>query len=383
MLRIGVCTGRVDFGSYVEDLLKDILWEYGEWCVEKVSVESLLDDSGDWVWDYHIFCLDEQVLTQQEVKLVTCLKRMEPETSFILLEGSEEQGIGGVRYHLFAYHLKRMQQQDLETELVRQWKRANSALKSISIMTEGKRRNIPLEQVMYIESNNRKVLLHTPSDIYEYYEKMYVLEEMLREEGFVRCHQSYMVSKHYVTDYNSTEIYLNQIVLPIGRKYREQVYKVLGREIEDTDLEGVREADCEQDNPLMEKEKAAREQDKPLMKKEKTVCEQKKILTEKQGVLTGVAGGCQGTTICFRPEQRILIGRDRKTVDVVVNLPKVSRIHCVIVYHQQNNIYEITDFSRNGTYLSGGKRLVPDTAYCVKPGTRISFGDVDNIYCLG
>jgi hypothetical protein len=196
--------------------------------------------------------------------------------------------------------------------------------------------------------------LHTPSDVYEYYEKMYVLEEMLREEGFVRCHQSYMVSKHYVTDYNSIEIYLNQVVLPIGRKYREQVYEALGRKMED---------DTETDRELG--------------------CSSEKKATEKQGVLTGVAGGCQGITICFRPEQRILLGRDKNAADVVVNFPKVSRLHCTIIYHQQDNIYEIIDFSRNGTFLSGGKRLVPDTAYCVKPGTRISFGDVDNIYCLG
>ena len=88
-------------------------------------------------------------------------------------------------------------------------------------------------------------------------------------------------------------------------------------------------------------------------------------------------------SIEFRPEQKILVGRDEKVADIVVNLPKVSRLHCILVYHEKENTYEIMDVSKNGTYISGKQRLVADVSYCVKPGTKISFGDTDTEYCLG
>ena len=76
-------------------------------------------------------------------------------------------------------------------------------------------------------------------------------------------------------------------------------------------------------------------------------------------------------------------GGTEKVADIVVNQPKVSRLHCILVYHEKDNTYEIMDVSKNGTYISGKQRLVSDVSYCVKAGTRISFGDTDTVYCLG
>lgn len=348
MLKIGICTKRVDFENYVEDLLGGILCEYDDWSIERIPVQDLLERKKEKYPDYHIFCLDELLLQSHGMEPVMYLSRMRPEASVILLEGLEEKGIAGIRYHLFAYQMKRIKQQDLKTELIGQWQRANSVPHNLSVETDGKRILIPLEQIVYIESRNRRVILHTLQGDYEYYEKLYVLEELLAEDGFIRCQQSYMVSKRFVTDYNSTEIWLDQMNIPIGRKYKEQVYKAFGtkpRELSDEESEGK--------------------------------------VSEKQGVLTGVKGAYKGVTLYFRPEQKILIGRDGKVADIIVNLPKVSRLHCVIIYHEKDNTYEIVDFSKNGTYLSGGQRLVSDTTYCVQAGTEISFGDLDTVYRLG
>ncbi len=348
MLKIGICTKRVDFENYVEDLLGSILCEQDNWSIEMVPLSVLQERKLEKYLDYHIFCLDEQLLRLQGIEPVTYLSRVKPGSSIILLEGVEEKGITGMRYHLFTYQMKRMKQRDLKTELGRQWQRANHAPHSLSIEIDGEHILIPLEQIVYIESNSRRIILHTLQGDYEYYEKMYVLEELLEEDDFVRCHQSYIVSKRFVTEYNSTEIRLDQIGVPIGRKYKEQVYQAFGvvsRNFTDEKMQGN--------------------------------------ASEKQGVLIGVDGAYKGVTLYFRPEQKILVGRDGKVADIVVNLPAVSRLHCVIVYHEKDNTYEIVDFSKNGTYLSDGQRLVPDTTYCVKAGTELCFGDLDTVYCLG
>jgi len=235
----------------------------------------------------------------------------------------------------------------LREELSRQWKRANTSTHNLDIIMDGERISIPIEQIIYIESNNRRIVLHTTMGDYEYYEKMYVIEDLLKDNDLVRCHQSYIVSKRFVTNYNSTEIQLDEIAIPIGRKYKQDIYNAFNAK----------------NNRILN----ARE--------DKT--------TEKQGVLVCERGTCQGVALDFRPEQSILVGRDDKIADIVINLPKVSRLHCVIVFHEKDNTYEIVDFSKNGTYISGQQRLVSDISYSLKPGTKISFGDFDNLYCLG
>lgn len=348
MLKIGICTKRMDFEKYVEDLLGGILCEQEDWSIDMVPVSVLKSPKDEKSLDYHIFCLDVQLLQLQGIEPVAYLSRVKPGASVILLEGIEEKGITGIRYHLFTYQMKRMKQQDLKTELSRQWQYANQVPHSLSIEMDGERILIPLEQIVYIESNSRRIILHTLQGDYEYYEKMYVLEELLEQDDFVRCHQSYIVSKRFVTDYNSTEIRLDQIGLPIGRKYKAQVYQAFGMEFRKLPDEKMEEH-----------------------------------TSEKQGVLVGLTGAYKGVTLYFRPEQKILIGRDKNVADIVVNLPVVSRLQCVILFHETENTYEIIDFSKNGTYLSDGQRLVPDTTYCVKAGTQICFGDLDTVYCLG
>lgn len=345
MLRIGICTKRETFEHYMEDLLGNLLLGYDRWILESIPVSVLLEEEAGQFLDYHIFCLDEQLLQQRGIDPVTYLSRIRPEASILLLEGEEEKGFAGIRYHLFVYQMERMKRQDLKTVLDRQWHCVNSTPRSLAVELDGKPVFIPMEQILFIESSNRRIILHTLVGEYEYFEKMYVLEELLREDDFVRCHQSFIVSKRFVTGYNGVGIWLDQTILPVGRKYKEQIQKIFAAE----------------ENSLSDDGKQS----------------------EKQGVLFGVKGVYEGVTLQFRPEEKILLGRDGSAADIVVNLPSVSRLHCVIVYHETDNTYEIVDFSKNGTYLSGRKRLVPDTTYSVKAGTRISFGDCDNVYCLG
>ena len=346
MLKIGICTNRVEFKNYTEEVLKGVLCEYEDWMMEEISIQALLDKKRDEIMDYHIFCLDEQLLKNRGIEPIAYISRVRPDATFILLEGVAEKGIAGMRYHLFTYQIQRIRQQELKAELERQWKRANNISRNLDILIDGEMVSVPLEQIMYIESSNRRIVLHTTLGDYEYYEKMYVLEELLKED-FIRCHQSYMVSKRFVTGYNSVEIKLDEIAIPVGRKYKEQVYRAFDAT----------------PTPFMDV--------------------QKEKISEKQGVLVCERGLYKGSMLHFRPEQSILVGRDEKVADIVVNLPRVSRLHCVIIFHQQDNIYEIVDFSKNGTYISGQQRLVSDTTYLVKPGTQISFGDLDNVYQLG
>lgn len=347
MLKIGICTKRKNFGLYVKELLTSLLSDCEEWEVELVSAKAVLERKSSKFLEYHIFCLDDQLLTEQGIEPLAYISRLRPEASILMLEGVEEKRLGRIRYHLFVYQMQRMQQRDLKAELNRQWQNVNLAQRSLFVEMDGMRISVPIAGIIYIESSNRRIILHTVQGDYTYYEKMYVLEELLKEDGFVRCHQSYIVSKRYVTGYNSAEIELDRLTIPIGRKYKNIVHEAFS--------------------------------DEPVAMQE----EVESAATEKQGVLVGVKGACKGVSIEFRPEQKILVGRDEKVADIVVNLPKVSRLHCILVYHEKENTYEIMDVSKNGTYISGKQRLVADVSYCVKPGTKISFGDTDTEYCLG
>lgn len=69
-------------------------------------------------------------------------------------------------------------------------------------------------------------------------------------------------------------------------------------------------------------------------------------------------------------------------VDIQVNLPLTSRLHCEIVYHADLQEYDVTDYSSSGTYINGKQRLLQGITYTVKKGTALCFGDLETVYKL-
>lgn len=71
----------------------------------------------------------------------------------------------------------------------------------------------------------------------------------------------------------------------------------------------------------------------------------------------------------------IVIGKDANRCNIVLENDTVSRIHCVIKYDEETEIYTICDKSSNGTFLSDGTKLERDVETEVKSGTEIYLGE--------
>lgn len=87
----------------------------------------------------------------------------------------------------------------------------------------------------------------------------------------------------------------------------------------------------------------------------------------RQGVLRCIRGELGGASVIIDDGETIHIGRDPGKANFIINDEKISRLHCSIKYDANNNIFIITDFSKNGTVLGNGKRL--------------STGESTNVFC--
>lgn len=85
-------------------------------------------------------------------------------------------------------------------------------------------RDILSDDIYYIESSNRKVILYLNHEKIEYYDKISYLEGKLRPD-FFRIHKGYLVNMKYVEQYNRTEVRMkNGDSLPVSKyKYQDFV----------------------------------------------------------------------------------------------------------------------------------------------------------------
>lgn len=77
------------------------------------------------------------------------------------------------------------------------------------VQTGGQHIFVRLEEIVYAEVFNRKIMLHTLDGDIEYYGKMKELEEKAGE-NFYRPHRAYLVNLAFVRKYDAATIYLEK-----------------------------------------------------------------------------------------------------------------------------------------------------------------------------
>ena len=68
-------------------------------------------------------------------------------------------------------------------------------------------------------------------------------------------------------------------------------------------------------------------------------------------------GGIYAGAVILTDNVPIVIGRDPRLCNLILNGKRVSRKHCSIWYDFNKGMYAITDYSLNGVFTETGERL--------------------------
>jgi len=106
-----------------------------------------------------------------------------------------------------------------------------------------------------------------------------------------------------------------------------------------------------------------------------------KIRRRKQGAAICIKGEYKGAKFIIPGDEEITIGTDAAFSNVVLMADTaLSRKHCGISFEKGR--YYVTEYSANGTYKTGGKRLSPNRREKMYSGDSIYLGDKRNIFRL-
>ena len=82
-------------------------------------------------------------------------------------------------------------------------------VKPFGMMEGGKHITVSIEEIVYAEVFNRKIILHTLRGDIEYYGRMKELQKKVGED-FYRPHRAYLINFNYVRKYDAVTIYLEK-----------------------------------------------------------------------------------------------------------------------------------------------------------------------------
>lgn len=147
-----------------------------------------------------------------------------PEAQIIYVSGYSAYISDAYRTNHTWFLLKPVQQEDLDRALrcaVENLKaRASSAM---IIKADGRLHKIVPQEILYVESNLRKVHIVRRSGSIEMYGKMADIEREL-PPSFVRCHKSFLVNMAHIVELSANSItLLGGAVIPVSQRCRKQL----------------------------------------------------------------------------------------------------------------------------------------------------------------
>ena len=220
MLKIAICDDDERFARRLGKAVGDIVFARGEYEIVYFFDGGALRRS---VEAGEFFCqllfLDIHMGAPGGTELARWLRLRKVDVDIIFVTVSKEHVYECYTYKAFAYLLKPLSAERLAQELGRYLDEMEEAPGYLNVMIRGCEHRLPLERILYFESDVRKIRAHQEDGVLEFYGKLDEMERMLPEKEFFRCHQSYLVNRRFVTAIKRSGIELGREAVPVSRKY--------------------------------------------------------------------------------------------------------------------------------------------------------------------
>lgn len=209
-MNIAVC----DDEKILREQLQELLWNQEMSCKIE-SVDSYETGSGLLAARkrYDIIFLDIQMEGMNGIETARMLRKRNEEAVLIFVTGLKDYVFEAFDVAAFHYLLKPVQEEKFaevfERAVVEAEKSDQKEYGTKQLLIRRRNRSIKLEkaQILYVESRQRKVLIHTMQESLEAYATMNGLEKELGEQ-FYRCHRGYLVNLSCITGYTGDTITL-------------------------------------------------------------------------------------------------------------------------------------------------------------------------------
>lgn len=226
-MRIGVCDDEKNIRELISNKIKK---EYpnSEIVFFKSGEELLLESE-----DIDILLLDIQMPGRNGIEIARELRKKNKKTILIFVTAMEDYVFEAFDVNAFNYIVKPFNDNRFMDVLNKAINEYNSSCEAeqetsyVMVSNKGMHTKVKLDEIIYAEVFNRKVVIHKIDEEIEYYGKMSELES-LAGESFFRSHRAYLINLKYVEKYDAKTIYMEKgKVLMAKKNYPEFVKKYM------------------------------------------------------------------------------------------------------------------------------------------------------------
>ena len=222
MINIGICEDELHYRVNIKDMLGDILSTYSinYKIYEFSSGEELLSN---YPKDLDILIMDIQMKIINGMDTARKIREFDQNLEIIFMTSFSEFMQEGYEVKAYRYILsERKISRNILPFINEIMKKKNNYL-TINVKNYVDR--IKIDSIVYIETDRPNILIYTNDNKYTTKMSISKIDKILREHGFFRCHNSYIVNLKLVESMNSNTLKIGEKYIPIS-KYRVKELKL-------------------------------------------------------------------------------------------------------------------------------------------------------------
>ncbi len=145
------------------------------------------------------------------------------DTHIVYISSKESYAMQLFQIQPLDFLIKPIAKDKLKEVLKRSMKRKKDAESCFEYQKGGQFFRIPMKEILYFMSMDKKILMMKRDGQEEFYGKLKNMPEQLSED-FLMIHQSYIIHREYVSEYSYESVtMMNGDVLSISKPYRKEV----------------------------------------------------------------------------------------------------------------------------------------------------------------
>lgn len=228
-MRIGICDDEKPFIDLLFKFTKNSIThkedELGNTIIETFSSGEALLRAYDKKLSFDVLFLDIKMKNLNGFETAKYIRSIDQNVIIIFVTSMEDQVFRSFEFKPFWYLVKPVTEAQFSSVFLKalgEFSQANFNEFTFQTRDDGVER-VNIKNIIYLESLNRKIQLHTVDCTYSYYGTISSEEKRLQHADFIRIHKSYLVNVDYIQKINKSDLLLKngQKLLISQRRHKE------------------------------------------------------------------------------------------------------------------------------------------------------------------
>lgn len=227
MLKIAICDDDNYICTQVESILLDLSKNLSQRLEVEIfySGESLFKFISSGVYFDMIFLdIELEKLSGVEVGKKIRDELNNETTQIVYISGKNSYAMELFDIRPLNFLIKPLQEEKIESVVKKALDLAERGNRVFEYKIGRVNNRVPIKNILYFESNGKKVRIAIRDAVYEFYDKLIEIEQRLDNQDFIPIHKSYLINYYHVIEYQYEYVKMsNDIILPISQRNRKSV----------------------------------------------------------------------------------------------------------------------------------------------------------------